>query len=78
MHNFLVAMDNLPRGWKLVLCLPAIDLIWAVWRIGKAIEHGSVLELILGIVWILLGSTFLWILDIVFIILNNYPFWFKY
>lgn len=70
-------MDNLPRIWKIVLCLPVLDIIWAIWRICKSVERGNILELVLAILWIFAGSTVLWILDIVFIILYNYPFWFK-
>ncbi len=77
MSNFVKSMDNLPRIWKIVLCLPVLDIIWAIWRICKSVERGNILELVLAILWIFAGSTVLWILDIVFIILYNYPFWFK-
>jgi hypothetical protein len=32
---------------------------------------------VLGILWIFFGGFVLWILDIIFIIINDYPFWFK-
>ncbi len=75
--QFTKAIDNLPRIWKLVLCIPVLNIVWAIWRILKSVEHGNILELILAILWIIAGCTILWILDIVWIILYNYPFWFK-
>lgn len=77
MNSFLKGMDKLPRILKLILCLPVLNILWTVWRILKAVKHNNILELILAILWIIAGSTVLWILDIVWIILYNYPFWFK-
>lgn len=77
MDSYIKWMEKNPKWLKLVLCLWILDISWAIWRILKAVKHNSGLELVLGILWILFGGTVGWILDIVCIILNDYPFWFK-
>lgn len=77
MNEYIKWMEKNPKLLKLVLCLPILDISWAIWRILKAIKHNNALELILGVLWIFFGGTVGWILDIICIALNDYPFWFK-
>ena len=77
MASFVKSMDGLPRIVKILLCLPIVDIIWAIYRILGAIKNGNVLHLVLGILWIAFGGTVGWILDLVWIILFNHIFWFK-
>ena len=77
MDSFVKSMDGLPRIVKILLCLPIVDIIWAIYRILGAIKNGNVLHLVLGILWISFGGTVGWILDLVWIILFNHIFWFK-
>lgn len=77
MDSFVKSMDGLPRIVKILLCLPIVDIIWAIYRILGAIKNGNVLRLVLGILWIAFGGTVGWILDLVWIILFNHIFWFK-
>ncbi len=77
MKEYTKWMESQPKWLKLVLCLWILDITWAIWRIFKAIEHNSGLELIIAILWIVAAGTIGWILDVVWILLFNYPFWFK-
>ena len=77
MDKYVSWMEKNPKWLKIVLCFWILDWSWAIWRICKAVKHNNRVELILAILWILVGGTIGWILDIVFIILNDYPFWFK-
>ncbi len=77
MNSYIKWMEKNPKWLKLVLCISILDISWAIWRIFKAIKHNSTLELILGILWIIFGGTVGWILDVVCIVLYDYPFWFK-
>ena len=64
-RNFI---DGLPLVLKIILALPFIDgIVYGIYRICKNTTEG----IVLGIVWILLGASFLWILDIVFIALGK-------
>lgn len=64
-RNFI---DGLPLVLKIILALPFIDgIVYGIYRICKNTTEG----IVLGILWIFLGSSFLWILDIVFIALGK-------
>ncbi len=77
MDKYTRWMETNPKWLKIVLCFWILDWSWAFWRIAKALEHNNRVELILGILWILFGGTIGWTLDIVFILLYDYPFWFR-
>ncbi len=71
MKDFIKAMDNLPFIVKLILCIPALDIIWAVYRIVKGVVNKSLVQLIVGILWIVPGAAFLWLVDIICVILKG-------
>jgi len=77
MEGYISWMEKNPKWLKLVLCLWILDITWAIFRIFKAIQNNDMVQLILGILWILAAGTIGWILDIIWIIIYDYPFWFK-
>jgi len=77
MNEYISWMEKNPKWLKLVLCIGPLDWSWAIWRILKGLKHNSGLEILLGILWIIVGGTVLWLLDIISIIIYDYPFWFK-
>lgn len=77
MDLYISWMEKNPKWLKIVLCFWVLDWSWAIWRIFKAVKSNNVLQLLLAVLWIFFGGTIGWILDIVCIILNDYPFWFK-
>lgn len=77
MDSYIKWMEGNPKWLKIVLCFFVLDWSWAIWRILKAVKANNILQLIIAILWIPFGGVILWILDIVCILLNDYPFWFK-
>lgn len=73
MKGFVKAMDSLPWIVKLILCIPALDIVWAIYRIVKGIATGSVITLVAGILWIIPGSIVCWILDLITTIIAGKP-----
>lgn len=71
MKDFIKAMDDLPLILKIILALPALDIVWGIYRIVKGVAYKNVITLIFGILWIIPGSVICWILDIVTLLLNN-------
>jgi hypothetical protein len=71
MKDFIKAMDDLPLILKIILALPALDIVWGIYRIVKGVAYKNVVTLIFGILWIIPGSVICWILDIVTLLLNN-------
>ena len=72
-NGLISAMDNLPWIVKLILCIPALDIVWAVYRIIKGATQGKLLTLIVGILWIVPGAVFGWLIDLICTILFGKP-----
>ncbi len=73
MKDVVKAFDNLPWIVKLILCIPALNIAWAVYRICKGIETKNTLMLVMGILWIIPGAVFAWLIDFVSVIVWKKP-----
>lgn len=73
MNELIKAIDNLPWIVKIILCLPGVDIVWAIYRIIKGIEKKDTLLLVVGIVWIVFGTTLTWLWDLITTILYKHP-----
>lgn len=76
MKDIIKAFDNLPWILKLILCIPALDIVWSVYKLIKSIDNGNIVYIILGILTIIPGAFFIWIVDIITVILNKKVWWF--
>ena len=65
MKDIVKAFDNLPWIAKLLLCLPVLDIAWAIYRIVKGSQEKKTGTLVAGILWIIPGSVVCWIIDLV-------------
>lgn len=73
MKDLIKLVDDLPWIVKLILCIPVLDIVWAIYRIIKgAVKHDSFL-LIVGIIWVIGGCTITWVFDLVTTILYKHP-----
>ena len=72
MKDFLKSIDNLPLLVKLLLCIPAIHIVWGVYRIISALDSGNVLALVVHI--ILLFIPIMWAIDAIMILLTGNVF----
>ena len=77
MKAFCDWMDGQPRIIKILFCLPIIDILWGVYRLGGAIANKDVVHIVLAVLWIIFAGFLGWILDLVFIILTGRICWFK-
>jgi hypothetical protein len=63
MKEYVRLIDGLPWIVRLILALPGIDgIAYGLYRIAKG-------RLLVGILWIVFGIPFLWIIDLVSILL---------
>ena len=68
MNEFRKAIDELPLIVKIILALPFIDgIVFGIYRICR----GDMIAVILGVIWIFIGSAVGWIIDIVFLALGK-------
>ncbi len=75
MKDIIVAMEKLPLWAKVVLALPMLDIIWVVYRIIRSLDKKSYFGVILAVILIIIGIPFLWLIDIICILLNGHVFW---
>ncbi len=64
-NGFVAAMDGLPWLVKILLCIPVFDIVWAVYRIVKGVSKKDTLMVIVGILWIIPGAVFCWLIDLI-------------
>ncbi len=63
MKEYVRTIDGLPLIVRLILAFPVFDgIVYGIYRIAKG-------RLIVGILWIVLGVPFLWIIDLITILL---------
>lgn len=73
MKDLIKAMDRLPKILKLILCIPVLDIVWAIYRIIKGLVKNDSFLLVLGILWIIPGAVFAWVFDLVTVLLYDHP-----
>ena len=71
--ELIKAFDNLPFIVKVIFALPFLNIVWAVYRIIKGACTNNTTMLVVGILWIVLGASICWILDLVFLLLGKNP-----
>ncbi|MBO5789594.1 MAG: hypothetical protein J6V82_00760 [Clostridia bacterium] len=75
MKDLIKAIDNLPKWVKIILAIPALDIIWCVYRLLRSIDKKNTLGIVLAAVLIAFGFSFLWIIDILCIAFNDKVWW---
>ena len=75
MKGFISFMDNLPLWAKIIFAIPMLDIVWVAYRLVKSIDKNNVLGIILAIVLIVVGIPFLWLVDIISLIVVNKVLW---
>lgn len=77
MSSFLKAIDSLPKLVKILLAIPLLDIIWVVYRLALSIEKKSTLGIVLAVILIIVGIPFLWLVDIITLIVDDKVLWFE-
>lgn len=75
MANFIKAMDDLPLILKIILAIPMLDIVWVVYRIVRSVNNNSVFGIVLGVLLLIIGIPFLWLVDIITLIAMNKVLW---
>lgn len=75
MKELIKAIDNLPLLFKVILAIPALDIVWGIYRICCALDENDTTALIVAIV--LLFIPIMWLIDIVMILMKGNVWRFK-
>ncbi|MBR1987932.1 MAG: hypothetical protein IKA36_02710 [Clostridia bacterium] len=66
--GFVKWLDSAPLWVKIIFALPALNIIWAIYRLVKGAVKGNIAILLGGVLWLLAGWAILWIIDLISII----------
>lgn len=75
MKQLIKAMDELPFILKLVLCIPALDIVWSVYKICRSLDKKNVLGIVLGVLTIIPGAAVIWLIDLITVLVNKKVWW---
>ncbi len=70
------SFDDLPQVVKLILAIPALDIVWVIYRILRSVNENNALGIIVGAILLFVGVPFLWLIDIVCILMKGTVWWF--
>lgn len=72
MDELIQRVNGLPLIVKLILCIPAVDIFYGVCRIMNGVAKNDVLWIVLGILTVIPGAFFIWILDVIWVLLYGH------
>ena len=75
MDSLIKAIDTLPKIVKLILCIPAIAIVWMIYRVCRSLQKNNMIGVILAVVLIFVGVPFMWLIDLVCILLKGNIWW---
>ena len=75
MKSFIKAIDDRPTLVKLILALPGLDIVWVIYRLLRSLVKNNILGVIVAVVAIVVGLPWLWLVDIICILLNGKVWW---
>ncbi len=77
MNELSKAFESLPKIVKIILALPALDIVWQIYRLIRSIEEKNTLGIVLAVILLVAGPTILWIIDIICVIAMGNVWWFS-
>ena len=75
MKDLIKSIDNLPKLIKLILAIPALDIIWVVYRLMRSLVKKNTLGVVIAAVLIIVGLPWLWVIDLICIALTDKVWW---
>lgn len=75
MKDLLKFVDDLPFIVKVILALPALDVVWAVVRVIRSLNANNLVGTVIAIALIVVGLPFVWLIDLICILLKGNIWW---
>lgn len=69
-------VDDLPDIVKLILCIPVLNIVFSVYKLCRSINSGNVLWIVLGVLVIFPGASFIWLVDLISLLVWKKVLWF--
>ena len=74
MKEFVDKLNGLDFLFKLILCIPLLDIVWSVGRVLNGLAKKDILWTVIGILTIVPGAAFMWLVDLVLILMRGKAF----
>ncbi len=75
MDSLIKTFDNLSKVVKLILCIPGVAIVWMVYRACRSFQKNNMIGVIIAIVLVFAGLPFMWLVDLICIILYDKVWW---
>lgn len=62
---------------QILLAIPCLDIIWVIYRLVKSINANDMIFLIVAVLLIVIGLPWLWLVDIITLIITDNVIWFS-
>ena len=72
--SLLKQIAGLPLLLKIILCIPVLSIFWGVYRLVKNLKKDNLVLTIICVLLIIPGAFFMWIVDLIFILMGGEPF----
>lgn len=69
MKDLIKAIDELPLLVKVILAIPALDIVWGIYRICRSVDKNNVTGIVVSV--ILLFIPIMWLIDILMILMKG-------
>lgn len=75
MKSYIKLLDGFSPIVKIIIALPFLDILWNIYRLAKSLEKKNVLGIIIAIILILPGAAFMWLVDIISLLVLGKVLW---
>ncbi|MBR6050997.1 MAG: hypothetical protein IKP68_07315 [Clostridia bacterium] len=75
MKSFIKAIDELPLIVKIILCIPALDIVWNIYKLCKSIDKGNVFGIVVAVI-LFFFAPFVWLIDLITLLVKGNVWWF--
>lgn len=72
MKDFIKTVNGWPLILRLLFCIPVINIFYGVCRVINQLAKGNILLLIVGILTIVPGAAFMWLVDLLWILFTGH------
>ena len=74
MKDFISQVNGLPLILKIILCIPVLEIFYGICRVINGAAKNDVLWILLGVLTIIPGAFFMWVLDLVWVLVKGHAF----
>ncbi len=72
--SIIKTLDELPKVVKLILCIPAVAIVWEVYRICRSLEKNNIVGVAIAVI-LIVCAPIMWLVDLICIVLNDKIWW---